>query len=526
MNYERTISKFRIKTVITLLFSFLMFSSQVFAQTNGRQSNTSGFMFNENFWLIVIIVIASILIAKYFHQSGVITIYENYTDLAYTIGAPLIVWTVSSLIDKTVGNRHAINIFFIYLALHILWVFYASFRANNSDAKSVVVAILKIFLSVLSLLVAFFSFLAIFGSDNKKNETAVEYHKRMVGIALASTISAWVLSYIGKGLCRDKKWVSPSEYLMTKKSTPNFATPYLTIATVFCLLSAMGYLVFVTYTSQPSMTTTVIQSTKPIDNKPITQSNNDNGVIDIDTALTQFSEKFDELQPIEREQIVKQMNHSLPQTFSANGLDTQADSIVLNNDLIIVNVRTNASNSRIRIDNKAIDEYEILGCRQYYFTGGGSKNLAHDFVFSSEEGIVLFKLHFDYQKCSTQPILDKVLNLSKLIKFGELQSQLLSNFEQLSESERQQIITQLNQQLPLVLSDVETVTKMTLNANVFESESVAQNTNPELRATLANSFCPQYASGEISKSLVFSTVLKNTNGDLTQKVAISASDCK
>ena len=408
MNYERTISKFRIKTAITLLFSFLMFSSQVFAQTNGRQSNTGGFMFNENFWLIVITVIASILIAKYFHQSGVITIYENYTDLAYTIGAPLIVWTVSSLLDKTVGNQYAINISFVYLALHILWIFYASFRANNSDIKSAVVAILKIFLSMLSLLVAFFSFWAIFGSDNKKNETAVEYRKRMVGIALASTISAWVLSYIGKGLCREKKFVTPSEYFMMKKpASLKSGTPYLTITSALSLLALMGYLQFAPLTSKHTEPETAIQAQVLTNNSTTNVSQVGQEVTtptDYETALTQFAEKFDALQPTEREQLVQQMKKFLPFTFSDNGLNMRVDSISINNNILTFNqTATNASNSQMRIqDEKTLFQVNVAQCVEWYFSGPTSKKLTIDYILSSNEGIVVQKLHYDYQKCSTE----------------------------------------------------------------------------------------------------------------------------
>lgn len=542
MSYEWNCIKFKFKNILALLLGLSMFSSDTFAQTRAN-NGTLGLLLNENFWLIVIAVIASIMIAKYFHKSGAITVYENYTDLAYTISGPLIVWTVLSLLDKTIDNRYATNIFFVYLALHILWIFYTSFRANNSDIKSVAVAILKIFLSTLSLLVVFFTLFAIFGTPDKKNETAVEYRKRMVGIALTSAISAWVLSYIGKGLCRDKKYVSPSEYILAKKaSSSQSGTPYLTITSALCLLALIGYQLFAPSNSKHAMPTEVAQTQSPISNTDTTatQTNvNINGVnvnVDektatgIDADLMQFAEKFDVAQPAEREELIKQMNSSLPQRIvSANGINLTVDSIVLSNNLVTMNIGSNASSSQAqtsRLTDEMKSQVETQICAQYYFTSNTSKNLSYDQLFMSKEGIVVSKFHVDYPKCSTEPMASKVKNQLKVIKFRELQNQLYSKFDNLNGSQREQIITQINQQLPVMLENTLPLTKVTLNNNIFEMEYSSNSTIPTLRETLRNTICPQYTAGEISKSIALSMILKSSNGELIQKTLFSATDCR
>ena len=519
----------------TALLIVIAHSNDAMAQTTAN-NGTLGLILNQNFWLIVIAVIASIMIAKHFHQSGSITVYENYTDLAYTIGTPLFVWTVSSLLDKTSDNRYATNFFLFYLALHILWIFYTSFRANNSDLTSAVVAILKIFLSTLSLLVMFFTLFAIFGTPDKKNESNVEYRKRMVGIALTSAISAWVLSYIGKGLCREKKFVSPSEYLLAKKPNSNKSTvPFLSITSALCLLGLMGYWLYTPSTLKNSESATVVQIEKreantntTADISPQAPSNsNTPAVTDYETGLTQLTEKFDSLQPSEREVLVNQINSFLPKTENINGMDVSNDSIKLSNNLITINQTVNKSSTQARLsflpEDKRI-QLEVIFCAMV-FSKNTSNNLKYESVMFSNEGVVLYKIYVDYPKCSTEPLGSKVKNLQKLAKTWELQQQLYSKFTSLSDNEKQQIIEQINSQLPMTLDSGENWVKTSLNKNVIESESIVNNANPNLRQTLLKTICPMYNTGEIAKPIALSQILKSPKGELLQKVILSSSDC-
>ena len=123
-------------------------------------------------------------------------------------------------------------------------------------------------------------------------------------------------------------------------------------------------------------------------------------------------------------------------------------------------------------------------------------------------------------------IASRVKTQLKIAKYEDLQTQLYSKFDSLSESERQQIVAQMNQQVPLEASDIETVTKFALNQNIFEIESTVDKPEPKLRETLLEMNCPEYSKGNISKSLGLSKVLTNANGDLIQKISISSSDCK
>ena len=531
--------KLTLKKSAALFLSVITHSNDAMAQTTAN-NGTLGLILNQNFWLIVIAVIASIIIAKHFHQSGSITVYENYTDLAYTIGTPLFVWTVSSLLDKTSDNRYATNFFLFYLALHILWIFYTSFRANNSDLKSVVVAILKIFLSSLSLLVMFFTLFAIFGTPDKKNESNVEYRKRMVGIALTSVISAWVLSYIGKGLCREKKFVSPSEYLLTKKPKSNDSShPYLTIASALSILGLMGYLLFSPSVPKHSEPKVEVQTQKhelnlnaTSENTPASSVNsNTSAVTDFETGFKQLTEKFDSLQPNEQEQLVKQINSFLPQTENVNGMDVNIDSISLVNNLIITNMILNKSVSQNQLsaftsaftDDKR-SQMEANLCVLYY-SKNVSKNPKFEHVAFSKDGVVIFKINIDYPKCTTEPLGSKVRNLRKLADITEVRQHLYSKLESLNDSEKQQIIDQINLQLPVTIDGGGILKKTSLTKNIIESESIVDAADPNFRQYLLKAVCPMYTSGELAKSVVLSQVLKSPNGELLQKVVIGASDC-
>ena len=212
-------------------------------------------------------------------------------------------------------------------------------------------------------------------------------------------------------------------------------------------------------------------------------------------------------------------------------MDVNIDSISLVNNLIITNMILNKSVSQNQLsaftatftDDKK-SQIEANTCVLYY-SKDASKNLKYENVTFSKDGLVLFKINIDYPKCTTEPLGGKVRNLRKLADITEARQHLYSKFESLNDSEKQQIIDQINLQLPVTIDGGGIWRKSSLNKNIIESESTVDAADPNFRQYLLKAVCPMYTSGELAKSVVLSQVLKSPNGELLQKVAIGASDC-
>jgi hypothetical protein len=115
--------------------------------------------------------------------------------------------------------------------------------------------------------------------------------------------------------------------------------------------------------------------------------------------------------------------------------------------------------------------------------------------------------------------------LKNSVELNDLKDQLFKNFDGLNESERQAIVQRLNGKLPFRTENSLWVSS-TLQKENFEFEFLVERSDPNLKRVHLNTVCPMYNSGEVSKTMTFSFVLKDKNSSLLQKISANFNECQ